>query len=109
MRTVMKRAIELTPLRNMPPLSFEYDDETGTITGRDAQLAGEIIADAERARFVAIEPHPSSHRLGPTPHAAADLAAIFGQWYTLPDWLEAVRPRGEPEADDDERDVELSY
>ena len=105
----MKRSLSLTPLRNAPALTFEYDDETGAISGRDADTAAFFIESAERARFVAIEPHPSSHRLGPTPHSAADLAAIFAQWYELPDWLDAVQPRGEPEADDEERAVELIY
>lgn len=97
----MRRALSLSPLRNAPPLSFEYDDETGALAGRDAALAGEFIASAESVRFVAIEPHPQSYRLGPAPHSLADLAAIFGRFYVLPDFLEAVRPRGEPEEDDD--------
>ena len=67
------------------------------------------IECAERARFVPIDPPPQGYRIGPAPHSATDLAAILGQWYELPDWLEAVRPRGEPEADDDGRDVELIY
>jgi hypothetical protein len=86
----------------MPPLSFEFDDETGALAGRDAKIVGDFIANAERQRFVPIEPHPQGYRIGPAPHSAADLAAILGQWYDLPEWLDAIRPRGES---DDETGV----
>jgi hypothetical protein len=79
----------------MPPLSFEFDDETGALAGRDAKIVGDFIANAEQQRFVPIEPHPQGYRIGPAPHSAADLAAIFGQWYDLPERLDAIRPRGE--------------
>jgi hypothetical protein len=97
----MKQTLSLAPLRNAPPLVFEYDDGTGAISGRDAALAGDFIASAERARYVAIEPHPQSYRLGDAPHSLADLAAIFGRFYVLPDWLEAARPIGDPGFDHD--------
>jgi hypothetical protein len=96
----MKHTLRLQPLGNMPALSFEWDDETGTLVGRDAKIAGDFIANARRQRFVPIEPHPQGYRLGPVPHSLADLAAIFGQWYVLPDWLEPARPRGEAGDDD---------
>jgi hypothetical protein len=104
----MKRTLTLQPLRNMPPLSFEWDEETGALAGRDAKLAGDFVANAERQRFVPIEPHPQGFQLGPPPHSLVDLAAIFGQWYELPDWLEAARPYGEA-IDNDERDFEPVY
>ena len=105
----MKRSLSLAPLRNAPPLAFEYDVETGAISGRDAALAADFIASAEGARFVAIEPHPQGYHLGPSPHSLADLAAIFGRFYVLPDWLEAERPIGDPGLHPDECDVELIY
>jgi hypothetical protein len=104
----MKRELNLKPLRNAPALFFEYDDETGSLTGRDAATAGEFIGSAEHVRFVVIEPHPCSHEIGSAPHSAADLAAIFGQWYELPDWLETARPYGEP-GDDTEQVPQLVY
>ena len=103
----MRRTISLEPLRNMPALSFEYDDETGALAGRDAKTACELIAEAERMRFVAIEPHPCSHCLGPAPHSLADMAAIFGRWYNLPDWLAAAWPIGEAVGAGD--GIELRY
>jgi hypothetical protein len=105
----MKRSLSLAPLRKASPLVFEYDFETGAVTGRDAERARKIIENSERARYVAIEPHPQSHRLGPSPHSLADLAAIFGQWYRLPDWLEAERPIGDSGFDPDECDVQVVY
>jgi hypothetical protein len=96
----VKRSLSLTPLRKAPPLLFDYDEMTGALTGRDASLAADIIAAADRTRLVAIEPHPQSHLLGPTPHSLADIAAIFGQWYVLPDWLESARPLGDTGDDD---------
>lgn len=96
----MKRTLSLVPLRNAPALLFEFDDITGVLAGRDASLVAEIIAAVERARFVAIEPHPSSYLLGPAPRSLTDLAAIFGQWYVLPNWLEPSRPCGEASDDD---------
>jgi hypothetical protein len=93
----------------MPPLSFEYDDETGALAGRDAKIVGDFIANAERQRFVPIEPHPQGYRIGPAPHCAADLAAIFGQWYELPEWLDAVRPRGESDGHAGDSDVDPIY
>jgi hypothetical protein len=96
----MKRAISLTPLRNAPPLSFEYDGETGAISRPDAQLAADFIVSAERMRFVVIPPYPSSYRLGPAPHSLADLAAIFTEFYALPEWLESERPIGESDEDE---------
>jgi hypothetical protein len=85
----------------MPPLSFEWDHATGALAGRDAMLAADFILGAERQRFVPIEPHPQGYRLGPHPHSLVDLAAIFGQWYELPDWLDSQRPIGKP-GDDEE-------
>jgi hypothetical protein len=54
-----------------------------------------MVDAARNARFVAIEPHPSSHKLSRQPaRSRADIAAIFGQWYTLPEWLDTFRPVG---------------
>lgn len=102
-----EHAITLTPCRNAPALSFTFDDETGALAGRDAKLVADFIANAERQRFVPIEPHPQGYLIGPAPHSAADIAAIFGQWYELPDWLEAERPYGD--AGDHECDVATTY
>jgi len=97
----MKRTISLTPLRNAPPLSFEYDGETGAVSGRDAQLAADFIVSAERMQFVVIPPYPSSYQLGRAPHSLADLAAIFAEFYALPEWLDAERPIGDAAGDED--------
>ncbi len=106
----MRRTLTLQPLRNAPPLVFEYDDETGLVAGRDAAVAAVFIAAAEHARFVEIEPHPQSHRVGPAPHSWTDVAAIFGRWYRLPAWLDELRPKGESEPDDaGDNDVDPIY
>jgi hypothetical protein len=81
-------------------LSFSWDDETGALAGRDAKIVGDFIANAERQRFVPIEPHPQGYRIGQAPYSATDLAAILGQWYELPPILEAARPIGENDGDD---------
>ena len=90
----MTRTIALAPLYEMPPLSFEYDDETGALAGRGAKIVGDFIADAERQRFVPIEQHPQGYRIGQAPHSLVDLAAIFAadNAFELPDWLDALRP-----------------
>jgi hypothetical protein len=105
----MRRSISLAPLRNAPPLAFEYDVETGAISGRDAVLVGDFIASAENVRHVSIDPPPRSYKLGPSPHSIADLAAIFGRFYVLPDWLEAERPRGGPEPEPEDGEIEPIY
>jgi hypothetical protein len=73
---------------------FVYDDVSGALEGPDAFVAAQFIAAAREMRFVSIDPHPSSHRLGPEPHSFTDIAAIFGQFYELPFWLAELRPSG---------------
>ncbi len=83
-------------------LVFVWDECAGTFDGRDARIAREMVDAARLARFVAIEPHPSSHKVSPEPERCrADIAAIFGQWYALPEWLESARPIGESANDDE--------
>ena len=106
-----KYTIILTPRRIAPTLSFTFDVTTGAIAGPDATFAGAIIADAERAQFVPIEPHPQGHRIGPAPHSLIDIAAIFAanNVFDLPDWLNALCPSGDSGGAVDESDAELIF
>jgi hypothetical protein len=61
------------------PLVFDWDDETGEITGPSAGL----IHDAFRTGYVDIHPRPASHDLTSTKNKA-DLAAIIGNHHVIP-------------------------
>jgi hypothetical protein len=90
----MKHDVHLISVRSMPTLSFSWDEASGEIDGQDAQFAREMVQGAVGVGYVPIEPHPNSHPIKSARLSRVDLAAIFGQWYVLPDWLEKVRPVG---------------
>jgi hypothetical protein len=91
-------------------LVFKWDEAAGIFSGRDARTAREMVEAARESGFVAIEPHPSSHRVSRQPtRCRADIAAIFGQWYALPEWLESARPVGKGAANDEAGDAGRVY
>lgn len=109
----MKHDLLLLPLptlRNTPALSVSWDEDDGTLDGRDAERARDIVADAERMGFVAIDPPPCSHQLSDAPlRSRADMAAIFGRSYILPTLLADAMPVWQPGEDEDDGDIDVTY
>lgn len=66
-------------------LLFEWNEEEGTFSGRDAERAREIVAAAERAGLVGSDAMRSR----------ADLAAAFAPLFVLPPYLAEARPIGD--------------
>lgn len=96
------RCPAISPQRG--PLVFDWDDQVGTVTGPGAGY----IEDWLRCGVVPLHPHPASHLLAAGPLTSrADLAAIVGIDYRLPEELLADYPvladaddPGEDEIDD---------
>jgi len=80
--------ISASPLAQ--PLIFDWDEETGTVSGPSADEIRRIAA----GRGVSRHPIPSSHRFGPEPlKSRTDLAAIVGEFHQLPPELADAYPR----------------
>jgi hypothetical protein len=80
-----------------------WDEDAGTFWGRGARHARELVANARQSW-----PHASSHELSDDPaRSRVDIAAIFGQLYLLPPWLDGARPAVESVVDDAEAAREL--
>lgn len=78
------------------PLSFRWDEDAGTVVGRDAERVRDFVRGAQDAGELAIEPHPSAHSLSADPlRSRADLAAIFARYFILPGVLADALPRGD--------------
>jgi hypothetical protein len=72
------------------PLIFDWDDETGEISGPSAAWILEVAA----CRYVPINPPPQSWDLSPEPlKSKTDMAAIIGVWHRLPEDLVEHYPR----------------
>src|SRR5690606_16619470 len=90
------------PLRpgGFAPLSFRWDEDTGTVVGRDAERVREFVRIAQASGEVAIELHPRAHSLSADPlRSRADLAAIFARYFILPGVLADALPVGDSGAE----------
>jgi hypothetical protein len=71
------------------PLVFDWDDETGEITGPGADM----ILEAFKEGYVKAHPYPCDHDLT-DPRNKTDLAAVVGWAHVLPPELADHYPRG---------------
>lgn len=80
------------------PLVFDWDDETGKVSGPSAAWILELAARS----YVPIYPPPQDWPLGPEPlKSKADMAAIIGYRHELPEDLAEHYPgRFTPEPED---------
>ncbi|HCU68154.1 MAG TPA: hypothetical protein DGF30_02775 [Desulfomicrobium sp.] len=71
------------------PLVFDWDEETGEISGPSAGRIREFAA----CRAVPIYPPPNYWDLSPEPlKSRVDMAAIIGIWHKLPEDLRGYYP-----------------
>ena len=76
-------------------LSFAWDPEAGTVSGRDADLIRRI---AKPGNFVDAHPLPWAYKLGRNPlKSFRDMAAIVGSWWILPAELAPHYPKAPDE------------
>lgn len=81
---------------DLPPISstgsgivFEWDDETGELTGPAADRVRELAALAVGDGYVIGEPYPTSYAVSDPLRNPADLAAVLSQLWVLDDFLAA--------------------
>lgn len=80
------------------PLVFDWDAETGDLSGLDARR---VLERAQPGEWVGCHPRPFAHRLGPEPlRSREDMAAILGEWWRLPADLAPFYPRPDPMEED---------
>jgi hypothetical protein len=81
------------------PLVFDWDSETGEISGPSA----DHILQFSKGGSIPIHPHPQGWDLSPEPlKSKTDMAAIIGIWHKLPEDLIEHYPRPwNPETDFD--------
>lgn len=89
-----------------PEGTIVWDDEAGEIHGDDAfaEHVRRRIALAEQAGSTPAHPVPRNITIIDPLRDAAEMAAILGWYYVLPDWLMAkypAMPPEEPFADDE--------
>lgn len=77
-----------------PPLVFDWDESSGTVSGPSADYIRRIASD----RFVSAHPYPSSHEFSAEPlKSRVDMAAIIGEYHRLPEELAGAYPTHEAE------------
>ena len=98
-----------------PEGTIVWDDEAGEIHGDDAfaEHVRRRIALAEQSGSTPAHPYPRSIAIIDPLRVAAEMAAILGWFYVLPDWLMEKYPKLPPEepfADDEgEPTVDVIY
>lgn len=77
----------------MGPLVFDWDEETGTVSGPDA----DFILESASSAGIQIHPLPSYHTFSAQPlKSRTDMAAIIGLWHRVPEALLACYPQVPP-------------
>lgn len=80
---------------SLPDLSFDWDRDAGTVSGRDADLIRKM---AKPGDMVDAHPMPWAYKLGRTPlKSFRDMAAIVGSWWRLPPELAPHYPKAPDE------------
>lgn len=76
-------------------LSFDWDSKTGELTGKDAEIVAELMAMAQAAGNVSIDPAPAMYDVSDPLTHPDQMAAILGRFWHLPEDLQAVYPKVE--------------
>ena len=89
------KAFRFSQFDNLPPLIFDWDDETGEISGRDKDYFEQF--DPNESLYI---PHPNPgfvYKLGSDPFKSKeDMAAMIYYRYKVPNDLKEYSPKLEP-------------
>lgn len=95
---------------HQPDISFEWDPEARKVQGQDSQRVLELILDAVKAGEVTSHPYPTTYRISNPLGEPAEMAAVLGQYWVLPEWLVAALPQfHEEDAIDPEQNSDLKF
>lgn len=102
----MKHDLRLIPLDpDMATLVVTLDDETLAVSGPDAAIIDQLLAEAVEIGHVVIHPYPTMVEITDPRKDRAQFAAVLSDRYQLPEvmegWLAAV--------DDEPGGVEVLY
>lgn len=87
-------------------LVFDWDEETGEISGSGYKFFEEQLEEAEIFDgYIGCHPHGMDHKLSDEPFKnKTDMAALIGYFYVLPEELEPYYPRFEVDEEQAERE-----
>lgn len=92
----MKHSYSLAPaVIYQSILSFEWDRETGELSGKDSDTVAILVADAKAAGFVSVHPLPACIDIADPLTDPQQMAAVLGQFWHLPEDLQSVYPKVE--------------
>lgn len=90
----MKQIFHLQPsVWHKGPLFFEWDSETGMVSGTDAEIVRALVEKALAAGSVAIHPHPARYPIADPFTRPDEMAALLGGFWKLPLELADYYPR----------------
>lgn len=79
--------------KHVSPLSFNWDSETGTLSGKDAQAVQEMVTAAVKQGFTSLVPPPNSYDIDDPLTKPDQMSAVLGFNWQLPDDLQAAYPQ----------------
>jgi hypothetical protein len=99
----MRHEFNLQPItRNSKPLVFGWDSSTGELWGPDAATVTRLVDFAIADGSVGVEPFPASMDIKDPLRNEAEMAAILGSRWILPDSISRFYPKiGKSEISDD--------
>lgn len=102
----MKHDLRLIPLDpDFAPLAITLDDETLAVSGPDAAIVEQMLAEAVEIGHVVIHPYPTMVEITDPQNDRAQFAAVLADRYQLPEVMEGWLPA----VDDEPGGVEVLY
>jgi hypothetical protein len=90
----MRRSYRLEPANGIGPvLEFEWDSDTGELSGPAAAGIRATVEDAQRAGRVMGLPIPTLYKISDPLHRPSEMAVILGTLWRLPPDLAVVYPK----------------
>ena len=74
------------------PLEFAWDQETGSLRGKDAERVHEMTQNALATGSIVSHPFPTSYDIRDPLHNISEMAVLLGQFWRLPEDLAAAHP-----------------
>lgn len=88
----MNRDFNLTPHGAGKSLVFSWDDETGVVTGPDADYVVSTAQFAKERGSITSHPWPSTYYVTDPLHSLSDMAAVLGRSWHLTEELARHHP-----------------
>ncbi len=82
------------------PLEFEWNQETGELRGKSADIVAGMCRQAIREGWITGHPHPTDYEITDPLRRPVEMAVVLGQYWRLGGDLQAAYPNVPEEIND---------